>query len=192
MSEYMGPLTIFLLSLVGAGLGAYFGAYLREKGKNLATHEDIKRLTRIAEEIKSQVSAELWLGQTRWNLRRDLYARLLEGLSDVQSSIHRLIGSMKMKAEAADPAVKSYHVGEITKGLAEYFEATHKVRRAHSVAAIFLSEEAMEALRKMGADMVRASQEGTSGEKYRDLLAGATESASKVLIEAARRDLLDL
>jgi hypothetical protein len=44
MSEYMSPFAIFVVSVVGAGIGAYIGAYLREKGRNLATHEDIDRI----------------------------------------------------------------------------------------------------------------------------------------------------
>lgn len=46
MTAYTNPFIIFLLSLLGAGIGAYVGAYLREKGKNLATHEDIDRVVR--------------------------------------------------------------------------------------------------------------------------------------------------
>ncbi len=59
MTEYMNPFTIFLLSVFGAGIGAYFGSYLREKGKNVATHEDIDKIveelrktTKAAEDIK--------------------------------------------------------------------------------------------------------------------------------------------
>ena len=33
--------TLFVIALVAA-VGAYFGAYLREKGKNLATREDME------------------------------------------------------------------------------------------------------------------------------------------------------
>ncbi len=43
-----------------AAVGAYFGAYVREKGKNLATKEDIDRIVRKTEEIKAEVGAEAW------------------------------------------------------------------------------------------------------------------------------------
>ena len=33
------------LSFVGGLAGAYFGGYLKKKGENLPTHEDIKLLT---------------------------------------------------------------------------------------------------------------------------------------------------
>ena len=33
-----------MLSLVGGWLGAYLGAYLKRKGENVATHEDIRKV----------------------------------------------------------------------------------------------------------------------------------------------------
>lgn len=39
---------------VTSGIGAYFASYLREKGKNLATREDIAALTKVVEDIKTE------------------------------------------------------------------------------------------------------------------------------------------
>jgi len=65
----LSPFIYFLLSLLGAGIGAYFGSYLREKGKNLATHEDIDRVVRATEDIKAQISGNLWMRQRRDEIR---------------------------------------------------------------------------------------------------------------------------
>jgi predicted acyl esterase len=48
-----------LLALIGSALGTYLTGYLTEKGKGLATKEDIGRVTTIVEEIKAQHAAEL-------------------------------------------------------------------------------------------------------------------------------------
>ncbi|HZF01374.1 MAG TPA: hypothetical protein VE344_05700 [Methylomirabilota bacterium] len=45
--------------LIAAAVGAYFGAYLRRKGQNFADKEDIKKLTEIVENIRSQHAKEL-------------------------------------------------------------------------------------------------------------------------------------
>jgi hypothetical protein len=54
-----------LLVFVVAGGGAYLGSYLREKGKNLATREDIEKITLITEQTKAEISRQLWEIQTR-------------------------------------------------------------------------------------------------------------------------------
>jgi hypothetical protein len=59
----------FLLTIIAAGLGAYLSTYLREKGKNLATKEDIGELTRIVEEIKNEHAKELELLKSHNQLR---------------------------------------------------------------------------------------------------------------------------
>lgn len=77
-----------LVSLIAAGAGAYFGAYLREKAKNLATREDIDKLVRQTEEIKASISGNLWVEQNRWTFKRDLYTRLLENLGIVFDALN--------------------------------------------------------------------------------------------------------
>jgi hypothetical protein len=62
-----------------AGLGAYYGDYLKEKGKNVATHEDIgkltdqvKAVTQTTKEIEAKISNEVWDRQKRWELKREV------------------------------------------------------------------------------------------------------------------------
>jgi len=56
---------IAVTTLISAGIGAYLGAYLKKKGENLATHEDIGKLldqvravTTITKEIEAKISDE--------------------------------------------------------------------------------------------------------------------------------------
>lgn len=85
---------IVLVSLLASGVGAWLGSYLREKGKNFATKEDLDKIveqlrmtTRAAEEIKAQISGELWVGQRRRELQLEvlkevntLFAKIKLGL----------------------------------------------------------------------------------------------------------------
>lgn len=48
----------FLGIFILAGLGLFF-AYFKKKGENLATKEDIKKITREVESIKHEYSANL-------------------------------------------------------------------------------------------------------------------------------------
>lgn len=65
-------------------------AYLREKGKNLATKEDLERLvtqlaatTKAVEEVKAAISSDLWLKRRRWNRKWDCYAEIVKNFGEV-------------------------------------------------------------------------------------------------------------
>ncbi len=67
-------LAVGLLSLVGGWACAYLGAYLKRKGENLATHEDLQRLveqvkatTAATEAIRAEMTGKLWLSQELWS-----------------------------------------------------------------------------------------------------------------------------
>jgi len=85
-------IVMFLLALVGAGIGAYVGSYLREKGKNLATREDIDALVRKTEEIKAEITGDLWVKQKRWNAKWECYAELVVNLGELHTLISEAIG----------------------------------------------------------------------------------------------------
>ena len=75
-----------LTTLIAAGCGAYFGAYLKKKGENLATHEDLaalveqmKAVTNATKEIEAKISTDMWHRQNRWEMRKDA---ILEALRD--------------------------------------------------------------------------------------------------------------
>jgi hypothetical protein len=82
-------LAVFMWSSVSAGIGAYVGAYLKRKGENVATHEDIARLvdqvkatTAATEAIRTEMSGKLWETQERWKAKRQLYTDLIHALRD--------------------------------------------------------------------------------------------------------------
>jgi hypothetical protein len=49
----------FIWTVIAAVVGAYYGSYLREKGKNRATSEDIDQLTRSVEDVKTANAKQL-------------------------------------------------------------------------------------------------------------------------------------
>ena len=48
-----------ILILIAAGVGAFLGSYLKKKGENLATKEDIGRITKKIEAIRLEYRAQL-------------------------------------------------------------------------------------------------------------------------------------
>jgi hypothetical protein len=52
------PWWSYLISFLIVAGGAYFGVYLKEKGRNLATREDIKDITDKIEKVRSDYRKE--------------------------------------------------------------------------------------------------------------------------------------
>ena len=111
---------VTLLNLLVVGVWKpYLAGYSTEKGKRLATSEDLELLraevratTREAESIKAQIQGGLWQEQWLLNQNRDMYARVLEALSTAFAvgthwhSLHRQFGSRDLpehiRKEAAE------------------------------------------------------------------------------------------
>ena len=181
---------IDLLSIAAvAGVGAYLGAYLRKKGENRAIHEDIDRVVRATEELRSQISGDLWVRQKRWEFRREVYSALIEGLDEVVRST-TLYSVHTFNTDSSDPGWDEKH-----KELTERRAVAHRsLRKARALAGVFLPEPTVRIL----DDMERA-QTGKLrfGEVFDLEEALSTESrearkAYDELIAAARRDLLDM
>jgi hypothetical protein len=83
-AEYTG---IFITTTLGAGLGAYLGSYLKKKGENLATQEDIRKLTQATKEIEAKISTEMWDRQKRWELKRDVLFEAAKRLSELDDAL---------------------------------------------------------------------------------------------------------
>jgi len=81
IEKYAG---LFLTTVLGSWLGTYIGSYLKKKGENLATHEDIDKLvdqvaavTTTTKEIESKISNAMW----RRERKSDLQLKTIESVS---------------------------------------------------------------------------------------------------------------
>jgi hypothetical protein len=85
----MTPLELVTTALV-SGAAAYLGSYLRKKGENLATHEDIDKLveqvsavTVATKQIESKISNEAW----RRERRAELQLKAIEAVNALTSKL---------------------------------------------------------------------------------------------------------
>ncbi len=99
------------LTAVFGGLGAYFGAYLKQKGKNLATHKDIGQLvdqvaavTKTTKEIEAKISSEVWDKQKRWELKRNVLFELAKRVAAIFDTLGNLNAACAIaRKQSQDP-----------------------------------------------------------------------------------------
>jgi hypothetical protein len=80
-----------LTTLIGAFIGSYLASYLRKKGENLATHEDLGKLvdqvravTTTTKEIEAKISTDVWDRQKRWEMKREVLFEATKRLGAVK------------------------------------------------------------------------------------------------------------
>src|SRR5436309_2834820 len=98
----MAELMNFLIVAICAGSGAYFGSYLKKKGENLATHEDVQQLvtqmsavTQATKEIEAKISNEVWDRQKRWEIKKEAIIAVVGDLSDLEDALSTVDAAYK-------------------------------------------------------------------------------------------------
>jgi hypothetical protein len=88
---------IALTSLICAGIGSYLGSYLKKKGENLATHEDLDKLveqvaavTQATKSIEAAISDDVWDRQKRWELKREVLFEAARRLAEIDNALRYL------------------------------------------------------------------------------------------------------
>jgi hypothetical protein len=74
---------------VASGVGAFFGAYLKQKMQNLATKQDIGEITERAKRIEGKISDEFLTQQRNRDVRREVIFDLVKEVSALQYNLLR-------------------------------------------------------------------------------------------------------
>jgi hypothetical protein len=95
-----------LTTLLGAFAGSYLGAYMKKKGENLATHEDIDMLltqvravTSATKEIEAKISSDVWDRQKRWEVKRDVLFQAAKEVGALKDALVRLAAAYRTDLE---------------------------------------------------------------------------------------------
>lgn len=172
--------TLFAVALI-AGVGAYSGSYLREKGKNLATREDIDRVVRKTEDIKAEITGDLWERQNRSMFKRDIYVRLLENLGVASMALDRLYDAATIYPNSEERWIAGQRE-KLTTALEE-------IHRATGVAAVILNMDAITALARLEAELAKADHAESYFKHVSDRLE-AVKDAYTHIQRAAKTDLM--
>jgi hypothetical protein len=106
----------YFILLIVVAAGAYLGSYLREKGKNLATKEDIKTVTRTIESIRSDYKKEEYRYQlTAAGLlkkRAEVIKKLYQMIVDIEEAYNRVVDYMEWPGEPSNDELRK-QAGEL-------------------------------------------------------------------------------
>jgi hypothetical protein len=102
----MGYLPILVTAVVAGG-GAYLGSYLKKKGENLATHEDVDKLvvqvaavTETTKQIEAKISNDVWERQRKWELKRDALFEAFKDIGSMESCLNNYIVTFEAARQA--------------------------------------------------------------------------------------------
>ena len=138
--EYIG---IFITTALGAGVGAYLGSYLKKKGENLATREDISKLveqvaaiTQATKEIEAKISTEMWDRQKRWELKRDVMLEAAKRVAAVNNALASL--STMLSLQPQDTGIWTVRFDE---GAETFINATKALEETILLVAVVSNDE---------------------------------------------------
>jgi hypothetical protein len=113
MELFMG---VAITSIVGSWAGSFLGAYLKKKGENLATHEDVDKIvsqvaavTRATKEIESKIDRATWDRQKQWELKREVLFEVTKQTAlakDALTNLYGIYNAPAGKPERLDQKVK--------------------------------------------------------------------------------------
>jgi hypothetical protein len=101
---------LFGLGIILGALLTYLTAYMKKKGENFATREDLQDLvkqmsavTEATKKIEAEISTGVWDRQKRWELRRDVLFEAGRRLADLDEALLRYDALVRViKAEPTD------------------------------------------------------------------------------------------
>jgi hypothetical protein len=120
-------------SLAAAFGGSFLGAYLKKKGENLASKEDIndlveqtKKLTQTTKEIEAKIGDEVWAGQRHWEMKRDAALGALESYQRFRDACGRFISVEEKCDKISAEVTESLQEEEVTAAV-EWRKAFNKL-----------------------------------------------------------------
>src|SRR5713226_6995418 len=102
-----------LATLIGAFIGSFLASYLRKKGENLATHEDLDKLmdqvravTTTTKEIEAKISTNVWDRQKRREMKREVLfeaTRRLGAVNDALIALNAACETARQRQQRGEP-----------------------------------------------------------------------------------------
>jgi hypothetical protein len=192
LGSILNVVLFYLLTGFVAGLGAYYGSYLKKKGENTATHEDIEKLvdqvtavTHATKEIEARISNEVWDRQRQWELKKELLMKALANLANLQANV---IASGSLNVNPPPEYVDDHFVRKLREKRDElsagYVDSLLDFFKANVLASFCCGLEVLRAFQKATVEIMQASEN-------RDYMARTSQisAAMSEVVKAVRAEL---
>lgn len=147
------------LCFLGAGVGAYLGAYFKNRGVH---HElVIKAVTEATKEIEAKMSNDTWDRQRRWEMKRDAFfavARELESMERALSDLNTIYAPARGDLAQGGPHTL-YMIEQKSKALDQWSEISARFDAARAQAVLAGGTEVVGAIQTAGK-MMRVVAQG--------------------------------
>jgi len=95
--EWWHYLLLMIVQLIVAGVGAFFGSYLKEEGRATSIRKRLDEVTNIVEEIKHKLGKEYFIFTSKWAKKFDILQRMNVPLQDMIKSIGEVTASINIQ-----------------------------------------------------------------------------------------------
>jgi hypothetical protein len=137
--------------LLGLFFGSFLEGYLKKKGKNLATHEDIDKLvdqvravTKTTKEIEAKISSDVWDRQKQWEMRREVLFMAAKRVSELDDALlcYNSAVQTRARSDERDEAMQS----AVNEQVRKWRDAATHFDEARLLAGIVCGKELDDAL----------------------------------------------
>jgi hypothetical protein len=186
-------LALGLTTLVSAFVGSYLASYLKKKGENLATHEDIDKLvdqvravTTATKEIEERIENSIWSKQRHWEMKRDALFASVQALDRTKTAFIELWASQVF--EAGDPEYEERKRVSVEQWLAEVSRYDETRSSASLVCRVAVRKALGEASQLFRSSAALVFKSKLDNDQFAAASA-ATRDAVKRVYELARAEL---
>ena len=165
-----------LTILFGAFAGSFLGAYMKKKGENLATHEDIGKLvaqmeavTKATKEIEANILNKSWNRQRHWEMRRDAIFNVMQALGKADESLHSFSNVIDLQNKLGDSHALQFTHERAASRLIEDIDDFDKKRALSLIVCDTPMNDSLMALKKDMRDLASKLMEGESV-RYADVV----------------------
>src|SRR5215472_14973775 len=92
--------------IVSLFVASFLAEYMKKKGENLATREDLQNLvtqmsavTEATKKIEAEISSGVWDRQKQWELRREVFFDVAREMTKADDALTRLHSVVSVRAE---------------------------------------------------------------------------------------------